>query len=123
MPQRYHIPLLLYGEVIKPEFRGKTFSRIGSQIDLASTLLTQLGMNASQFTWSKNLLNPYTKPFAFFSWDNGLGFINPKQSVTFDNTGKRVLYNDLKHQDEQTQETLKQGKTYLQKVYQQFIEL
>ncbi|WP_316836652.1 LTA synthase family protein [Pedobacter nutrimenti] len=123
MPQRYHIPLLLYGEVIKPEFRGKTFSRIGSQIDLASTLLTQLGMNASQFTWSKNLLNPYTKPFAFFSWDNGLGFINPKQSVTFDNTGKRVLYNDLKHQEEQTQETLKQGKTYLQKVYQQFIEL
>ncbi|HWW39047.1 LTA synthase family protein [Pedobacter sp.] len=123
MPQRYHVPLLLYGEVIKPEFRGKTFSRIGSQIDLASTLLTQLGMNASQFTWSKNLLNPYTKPFAFFSWDNGLGFINPKQSVTFDNTGKRVLYNDLKHQDEQTQETLKQGKTYLQKVYQQFIEL
>jgi phosphoglycerol transferase MdoB-like AlkP superfamily enzyme len=123
MPQRYHIPLLLYGEVIKPEFRGKTFGRIGSQIDLASTLLTQLGMNASQFTWSKNLLNPYTKPFAFFSWDNGLGFINPKQSVTFDNTGKRVLYNDLKHKEEQTQETLKQGKTYLQKVYQQFIEL
>ncbi|PTT04270.1 sulfatase [Pedobacter sp. HMWF019] len=123
MPQRYHIPLLFYGEVIKPEFRGKTFSRIGSQIDLASTLLTQLGMNAGQFTWSKNLLNPYTKPFAFFSWDNGLGFINPKQSVTFDNTGKRVLYNDLRHQEEQTQETLKQGKTYLQKVYQQFIEL
>ncbi|PYF72903.1 LTA synthase family protein [Pedobacter nutrimenti] len=123
MPQRYHIPLLLYGEVIKPEFRGKKFDRIGSQIDLASTLLGQLQMNSKQFTWSKNLLNPNTKEFAFFSWDNGLGFVKPGQTVTFDNTGKTVLYNDDKKDKKKTDETLRSGKSYLQKVYQQFIEL
>jgi phosphoglycerol transferase MdoB-like AlkP superfamily enzyme len=123
IPERYHIPLLFYGAVIKEEFRGKKFNNIGSQIDLASTLLKQLKMNTKGFSWSKNLLNPYTKPFAFFSWDNGLGFIDNKQCVTFDNVGRRILYNNHKDDQLQTAVTLKQGQSFLQIVYQQFIEL
>ncbi len=123
MPQRYHIPLFFYGDVIKREYRGKIFTNTGSQIDIANTLLTQLGMNAKSFTWSKNLLNPYTKPFAFFSWDNGMGFIDNEQCVTFDNVGRRILYNDQKKKVKQTTEALKQSQAFLQKVYQQFIEL
>jgi phosphoglycerol transferase MdoB-like AlkP superfamily enzyme len=123
IPERYHIPLLFYGEVIKKEYRGKNFNKIGSQIDVATTLLKQLKMSTEEFTWSKDLLNPYTKPFAFFSWDNGLGFIDNEQCVTFDNVGKRILYNNLKNRQQQTLETLKKGQSFLQKVYQQFIEL
>jgi phosphoglycerol transferase MdoB-like AlkP superfamily enzyme len=123
MPQRNHIPMLFYGDVIKPQYRGKVYSRVGSQIDLAATLLTQLDMNAAQFTWSKNLLNPYTNAFAFFSWDNGLGFVTEKQAVGFDNTGKTLLYEGNKANAKQTPETLEQGKSFLQKVYQQYIEL
>ncbi|WP_432714851.1 LTA synthase family protein [Pedobacter sp.] len=123
MPQRYHIPLMFYGEVIKPKYRGKIEGRIGSQIDLAATLMKQLDMDATQFIWSKNLLNPYTKQFAFFSWDNGLGFVTNTQAVSFDNTGKRMLYEQNKGNAAQTEETLGQGKAYLQNVYQQFIEL
>lgn len=123
MPGRYHIPLLFYGDVIKPEYRGRKFDRVGSQIDLAATLFAQLGMNGKQFTWSKNMLNPYTNSFAFFSWDNGLGFITPDQSVAFDNTGKRILFNSNEKDTLKTEITLTQGKSFLQKVYQQFIEL
>lgn len=123
MPARYHVPLLFYGEVIKPKYKGKVFDRIGSQIDLAATLLKQLDMDASQYTWSKNMLNPYTQAFAFFSWDNGLGFITKNQSVAFDNTGKRILYEGDKTNTQLTETTLQQGKSYLQKAFQQFIEL
>mgnify|MGYP003945731723 CR=1 FL=1 len=123
MPERYHIPLLFFGEVIKPAYRGKVYDRTGSQTDLAATLLKQLDMDATPYTWSKNLLNPYTNAFAFFSWDNGLGFIDEQQAVGFDNTGKQILYERDKTNKQQTTETLKQGKSYLQKVYQQFIEL
>ncbi len=123
MPQRYHVPMLFYGDVIKPAYRGKTHDKIGSQIDLAATLLTQLNMDAKQFTWSKNLLNPYTKSFAFFSWDNGLGFITETQAVAFENTGRRILYQTDPSSTKATEETLRQGKSYLQKVYQEFIEL
>lgn len=122
-PQRYHIPLLFYGDVIKEEFRGRKFNDVGSQTDLAVTLLTQLDLPSEQFVWSKNLLNPYHKPFAFFSWDNGMGFIDNQQCVTFDNTGKMVLYNSDDKDAAQTSKTLTHGKAYLQSVYRQFIEL
>lgn len=122
-PQRYHIPLLFYGDVIKNEFRGHQFNDTGSQTDIAATLLAQLDIPAKQFIWSKNLLNPYRKPFAFFSWDNGMGFIDNKQCVTFDNVGKMVLYNSDDTNTLQTSNTLDQAKAYLQTVYHQFIEL
>jgi len=122
-PQRYHIPLLFYGDVIKDEFKGHKFSNIGSQTDIAATLLTQLAIPTKDFLWSKNLLNPYSKPFAFFSWDNGMGFIDNQQCVTFDNTGKMILFNSNEKDTSQTSKTLDYAKAYLQNVYRQFIEL
>lgn len=122
-PQRYHIPLLFYGDVIKDEFKGKKFNNVGSQTDLAATLLAQLDLPTKQFTWSKNLLNPYNKSFAFFSWDNGMGFIDNQQCVTFDNVGKMILYNSDEKNTLQTSKTLDHAKAYLQTVYRQFIEL
>lgn len=122
-PQRYHIPLLFYGDVIKDKYQGKKFDKIGSQQDISATLLAQLNIPHKDFIWSKNLLNPYTKQFAFFSWDNGLGFINDKQCVTFDNIGKNILYNSDAKDNLQTNKNLNSGKSYLQTVYQQFIKL
>jgi phosphoglycerol transferase MdoB-like AlkP superfamily enzyme len=122
-PQRYHIPLILYGEVIKKAYRGKSFGQTGSQQDLAATLLAQLSIPSTEFTWSKNLLNPYAKHFAYFSWDNGFGFIKDQHTVTFDNIGKKTLYNDKPADTAQTNEILKIGQSYLQSAYHQFINL
>lgn len=122
-PQRYHIPLIFYGDVIKDEFKGRAFSETGSQQDIAATLLAQLKINHKDFKWSKNLLNPYTKHFAYFSWDNGLGFIDNGHAVTFDNIGKSILYNSNPKDAKQTTQILKSGKSYLQTVYEQFINL
>jgi len=123
IPQRYHIPLLFFGEVIKEEYRGKTMGQVGSQIDIPSTLLHQLNLSAGSFVWSKNLLNPETKSFAYFSWDNGMGFIDNKQCVTFDNVGKMVLYNDHPQDARNTTILLKNAKSYMQSAYKHFLSL
>ena len=122
-PQRYHIPLIFYGDVIKEEFRGKVYDKTGSQNDLSATLLSQLNINAKDFKWSKNLLNPYAKHFAYFSWDDGFGFVENRHTVTFDNVGKSVLYNSKAEDAAQTNKNIINGKSYLQSVYQQFINL
>lgn len=122
-PERYHIPMLFYGDVIKEEFRGKKFEQVGSQQDLSATLLAQLNIPAKDFSWSKNLLNPYTKHFAFFTWDNGFGFINQEQYLTFDNVSKSILYNNKPEENTKTEANLNAGKSYLQTVYEQFIKL
>ena len=122
-PERYHIPLLFYGDVIKPEFKGKKFDHVGSQQDIAATLLSQLNISAKDFIWSKNLLNPYARSFAFFTWDNGFGFMEDQHYVTFDNVGKSILYNSNVKDMAQTNHNLNSGKAYLQTVYQHFINL
>lgn len=123
IPERYHIPMLFFGDVIKKEYQGKIIDKVGSQIDLASTLLHQLGLDAKPYTWSKNLLDPQTKPFAFFSWDNGMGFIDNQQCVTFDNVGQRILYNTHPELKERTTELLNNSKSFLQQVYESFLAL
>jgi phosphoglycerol transferase MdoB-like AlkP superfamily enzyme len=123
VPERYHIPFLLYGEVIKDKYKGRVFDGVGSQADVPATVLAQLRLSAKEYKFSKNLLNPYVKPFAFFSWDNGMGFIDNQQCVTFDNTGKVILYNNVSKDAGKTAATLKLAKSYLQVVYEAFLKL
>lgn len=121
-PAKYHIPLLFLGDVIKPEYRGKTINKLGGQTDIAATILSQLGMPHNQFKWSKDLLNPHTADFAFFDWDNGFGFMMPKQAVSYDNSGRRVIYISNKNTDQKTtDETLQYGKAFLQQVFTEYM--
>ncbi|TCK84775.1 LTA synthase family protein [Albibacterium bauzanense] len=121
-PNRYRIPFLLYGDVIKEEFRGQKIDKIGNQTDLVSTLLHQLNISPKPYFWSKDLLDPNTPPFAFFSYDNGFGVITPEQSLTFDNVGKEVIYlKDKNVQDSVNQNLQTIGQAYLQEVYNQYL--
>jgi phosphoglycerol transferase MdoB-like AlkP superfamily enzyme len=74
----HHIPFFFYGEVIKPEFRGAVVTKTGGHHDLPGTLLPQLGLNADEFQWSKNLLNPTVKSFAYYQIDQVAGWIDSK---------------------------------------------
>lgn len=121
-PNRYRIPFLLYGDVIKEEFRGEKIDKIGNQTDLVSTLLHQLNISSKPYFWSKDLLDPNTPSFAFFSYDNGFGVITPEQSLTFDNVGKEIIYlKDKSVQDSVNQSLKTIGQAYLQEVYNQYI--
>jgi phosphoglycerol transferase MdoB-like AlkP superfamily enzyme len=120
-PNRFRIPLLFLGDVIKPEFRGKRINKIGSQTDIAATLFTQLQMPVQQFKWSRNLLNSGTPEFAFFDWDNGFGVVSPKQIISFENTGKNIIYKKTESTKEDVQ-LLNQGKAYMQEVFQEYLD-
>jgi len=82
-PEHYHIPFLFCGGALKEEFRGIKNNNTGSQLDIASTLFHQLGINSTEFIWSKNLMNPYTKPFAFYAFNDGFGYVESEKSVTW----------------------------------------
>ena len=121
-PERYRIPLLFFGEVIKPEFKGTRINKIGNQTDLAATLLNQLKIDPKRFVWSKDLLNPGTPGFAFFNWDNGFGFANNEQIVSFDNIGKNIILR--KNQSSANVDSIlsSNGKAYMQEVFRQYLE-
>lgn len=121
-PQHYRIPLLFFGDVIKPAFRGAEISKVGNQVDIASTLLHQLGMDASSYRWSKDLLNPSTEGFSFFNWDQGFGFVSADQIVSFDASGGNMIYKAEPGNEDEAQRDLRKAKAVMQEVYQEYID-
>ncbi len=118
---RFRIPLLFLGGAIRPEWRGKKWDKIGGQTDIAATLLQQMDLPYTQFTWSKDLLNSNTRPFSFYDWDNGFGFATPEQVISFDNVGKNITFRRY-NRPKPTDDTLvKWGKAYLQTVYDEYL--
>ena len=120
-PERHKIPLLFYGDVIKNEFKGKVIEKIGSQIDLPAMLLSQLNINYKQFLKSKNLLNKYSPEYAFYSFDNGFGFITPIQTIVYDHNLKKIVYRKNILPFSVDQEISDKGKAYLQIMFDEYI--
>ncbi|KXB80904.1 arylsulfatase [Prevotella sp. DNF00663] len=107
---RYHIPLIMVGGAVKESHR---IDIIGSQIDIAATLLSQLGMPHHQFTFSKDMMDSRAPHFGYFTVPNALGMITSTDSVMYDLDTKTTVQKRGKHTDY----TLKLGKAYLQKLY------
>ncbi|GAB1405733.1 LTA synthase family protein [Lentimicrobium sp.] len=120
-PAYHKIPLLFYGDVIKKPFRGTKISRLSNQSDLAATLLNQLNLDASEFKWSRNLLNPYAPEFAYFSFEEGLGFVVPDGHFVYD--ARIDHFNEVSLPENKKDEIIKTGKSYLQVIFQKYMDL
>lgn len=79
----YHIPLLFYGEPIKKAYRGKRMNQVGSQADIAATLIYQMKGDASRYPYSKDLMNPKVPLFAFHAIIRGYGWASNKGNYTY----------------------------------------
>ena len=121
-PKRYRIPLLFFGDIIKPEFKGTRISKTGNQTDLVATLLNQLNIDPVRYSWSKDLLNPATRSFSFFNWDNGFGFATEDQIISFDNVGKSIILMKNAPNAKIDKKLVRYGKAYMQEVFQQYLD-
>lgn len=111
MPRFYHIPLLWLGGAVKQPMQ---VDKIMNQTDLAATLLGQLGLEHTAFTFSRNVLgSDYKYPFAFYSFNNGFSFRDNTGVTVFDNNSGSILFNE----PEADESRLDKGKAILQTVY------
>ena len=117
--KEYHkIPLMFYGDVLKEEFRGTVWNKLGNQHDLPATLLCQLGLQASKFPFSKDLFNPAVPEFAYYSTEDGVGWIRPHGYFTYDKTTDFYYW----WTDPNLPDSIKQeGKAYLQTVFGEYM--
>jgi hypothetical protein len=113
--------MLLYGEALKPEFRGQRIERLATQADLPKTLLKQLKMDATPFRWSKDILNPYTENFAWVEEHVGPGYKRPEGSFVYSFDSRSFISKDLPARD--SAKIFREGTAYLQVLFQEFIEL
>ena len=110
-PRRFHIPMLWIGGAIAQPQEINTF---GNQTDLAATLLNQLELPTEDFIFSKDIMNPLMPHYAFYSFNNGFGFIDESGATVYDNEGDKLLFEDSKTNSDSR---LEKGKVLLQTLY------
>ena len=108
--ERYQIPLIFLGGALK---EPGTVDIHGSQTDIAATLLGQMGIAHHEFTYSKDMFNPSSPHFAFFTFPDAFGLVDEDNQVVFNNEPKKVVLDRGKRPGK----NLKRGKAYLQKIY------
>lgn len=108
--ERYQIPLLFAGGVIKEPLRIDTYA---SQIDIAATLLHQLDVPHDEFVFSRNVLNPASPHFAFFTFPNAFGVVTDNNRVIYNCESNQVVTSV----GGDPNENIEKGKAFLQKLY------
>ncbi|WP_299760628.1 LTA synthase family protein [uncultured Pontibacter sp.] len=114
-PSKYKIPFILAGGALAKG--GITENSLGSQTDIAATVLAQLQMPTQDFKWSRNLLAENSSPFAFYVYNDGFGYITPNGVLIFDNVAKQAIQLD----SGVTQEQVAYGKAYMQHSFEDFV--
>lgn len=108
--ERYQIPLIIIGGAVKQPLKVDTYA---SQIDIAATILYQLGLPHNEFTFSKNILNPSSPHFGYFTYPNGFGMTTKKNQLIFDCEANKIVLDRGYNKGA----NLKPAKAYLQSLY------
>jgi phosphoglycerol transferase MdoB-like AlkP superfamily enzyme len=121
-PNYRKIPLLLYGNVLKAEYRGQNTRMTASQVDIPSTILNQLQLPDDDFYWSKDLFNPFADRFAFYETNNGYGWIRAEK-YTYIVWEKGLGYiNLVANPASKQEEYIREAQAYLQMVFQEYMD-
>ncbi|NDW08854.1 LTA synthase family protein [Dysgonomonas sp. 520] len=109
-PDRHDVFMLWLGGAVK---QPMIVDKACSQVDLAATLLSQMKLDYKDFTFSKDIMNPTSKSFAFYAFPNGFGMMSDTAKVVFDCEKGQSIMKEGSGADLLE----KQGKAYLQCLY------
>ena len=113
--QLYHIPMLWLGGALA--VRDTVISVVGSQVDVAPTLLAQLGRAHTQYKWGKNLLAADVRPFAFFSYLDGFGWVDSRGRLVYGYNSRQIMQRTPGTGSDE----LRAGEAYQRLTYQDFL--
>lgn len=104
----HRIPMIWVGGAVKSP---AVVDAIGSQIDIAATLLAQMGIDHSDFEYSKNMLDPSLPKFGYYTYNEGLVMIDEKGESAWDIPSDRMSEGADPQQ-------IERGKALLQQTYE-----
>jgi phosphoglycerol transferase MdoB-like AlkP superfamily enzyme len=85
---RFHIPMIWTGGAV---MRPREVATLGSQQDIAATVLGQLGLTHRDMLFSKDLFDPTVRHYAYFMMNDGFGMVTDDNQLIFDNKQRRVM--------------------------------
>lgn len=91
--KRYNIPMLWLGGALN--IRDTIIHKIGSQTDIPVTLLNQLDLPSEDFKFSKDLFSEDSKSFAYYTHNDGFGYLQDSSSSVYSLITSEYLQNDF----------------------------
>ena len=82
--KRYRIPMLWLGGALK--VKDTIVSKYCSQMDIPSTILHQMDVSCTKFSFSQNIFNVKNKGSALFCYNDGFGLISDSFFQIYDNS-------------------------------------
>jgi phosphoglycerol transferase MdoB-like AlkP superfamily enzyme len=113
-PEVFKIPMLWVGGALSK--KGIRIEKLGSQVDIPTTLLNQLGLSGS-FPFGKDLLSDESNSFAFYTYNEGFGFITDSTAVAYDQKLKKPVFKEGKNSNSAE----RSGKAYLQVLFNDYL--
>ena len=88
-PDFYHVPMLWLGGAIR---QARVVHTLMNQSDMPATLLGQLGLPHTDFSYSRNIFSEaYTYPFAYSTYNDGFLFKDSTGVTIYDNAAQKVV--------------------------------
>jgi phosphoglycerol transferase MdoB-like AlkP superfamily enzyme len=112
----YRIPVLWLGGALTKQ--NVVIDKTVNQIDMAGSLIRQLNFPDDPFRFSKNIFDSTSKHWAFFTYNDGIGFVTDSSRTLFDNAGKRTVFDEGKSNIEHE----KIAKALMQEIYSDFLK-
>lgn len=115
---RYHIPMLWLGGALA--VHDTVIHRIGSQTDIAPTLLDQLHLASDDYRWGRDLFASAdgSASFAYFSYLDGFGFVDQRGRLVYDAIGRRIT----QRAGAAGRPEVRAGLSWLRGAYQSYLE-
>ena len=114
--ERHHIPMIWLGGAVREPLVVKEYM---SQIDLVATLLAQMDIDHSEFTFSRDVCDPTVAHYAYWSYPIGFGIIDNEGKTIYDCTTDRII--DSLGSDNARREKL--GKAWIEKTFMEIRKL
>ena len=108
-PEKFRIPILMIGGALNK--KDTVIDKFGNQRDVVATVLKQLGWPTEDFEFSKDLLSDNSKSFAFYSFNNGYGFLTDSTKIVYDLSANKYISEMGKDSDKEI------AKAYLQQLF------
>jgi phosphoglycerol transferase MdoB-like AlkP superfamily enzyme len=111
----FRIPMIWLGGALAVS--GTEISKTGDQVDIPLTLLHQMDLNGD-FPFGKDLLSDGSKSFAFYTFNEGFGFITDTSKYIYDHKAAKPVFKS----GAGAEAAGEKGKAYLQVLYDDFLK-
>ncbi|HPT20857.1 MAG TPA: sulfatase-like hydrolase/transferase [Bacteroidales bacterium] len=110
----FKIPMLWMGGALTQK---GIIEKYGSQVDIPVTVLNQLGIKG-EFPFAKDILSKESNSFAFYTYNEGFGFMTDSSTVIYDQKLKETVVKEGADPDMSE----KIGKAYLQVLFEDYLK-